>query len=49
MHSVVITPAFQRDADAAGLTGEEVLDIASAIAADPLAGDLMAGTGGPAS
>ena len=46
MHSVVLTPTFQRDADGAGLSDDEVMEIASAIAADPLAGDLMAGTGG---
>lgn len=46
MHGVVMTPTFERDANDAGLTDDEVFRIASAIAADPLAGDLMAGTGG---
>jgi hypothetical protein len=46
MHGVVITRTFQRDADDAGLTDDEVFEIAAMIAADPLAGDLMAGTGG---
>jgi len=46
MHSVVLTPVFQRDANDAGLSDDEVMEMASTIAADPLAGDLMAGTGG---
>jgi len=46
MHGVAITAIFQKNADAARLTDSEVLEIASTIAADPLAGALMAGTGG---
>ena len=46
MHSIVLTPAFQRDANTARLSDEEILDIASTIAADPQGGDLMRGTGG---
>jgi len=46
MHAVVRTPTFQRDARDAGLNDDDVLEIASTIAADPLAGDLMVGTGG---
>ena len=46
MHGIVLTPAFQRDAGNAGLTDDEIIEIAAVIADDPLAGDLMAGTGG---
>lgn len=46
MHGVVITSTFESDANGAGLSDEEIMEIASVIAADPLAGDLMAGTGG---
>ena len=46
MHGIVLTPTFQKQAERAGLSEAELFDIASAIAADPLAGDLMAGTGG---
>jgi hypothetical protein len=46
MHTVLLTPTFQRQADREGLSEDEVLEIASVIAADPLGGDLMAGTGG---
>lgn len=46
MHSVLLTPTFEKQAVAAGLSDDEVQAIASAIAEDPLAGDLMVGTGG---
>ena len=46
MHTVLFTSVFQRQAAAAGLTDDEVQNIAVAIAADPLSGDLMPGTGG---
>ena len=46
MHGVVLTSTFESDANGAGLSDEEIMEIASVIAADPLAGDLMAGTGG---
>jgi hypothetical protein len=46
MHSVLFTPVFQRDADDAGLSDDQVLEIATMIAANPMGGDLMAGTGG---
>jgi hypothetical protein len=42
----VRTSTFESDANSAGLSDEEIMEIASVIAADPLAGDLMAGTGG---
>jgi len=46
MHEVVLTPGFERDAKAAGLTDEAILEIAAVIAADPEGGDLIVGTGG---
>ncbi len=46
MHTVVMTMTFLRDAREAGLSDDEVLEIATTVAADPLAGDLMPGTGG---
>lgn len=46
MHGVVLTPTFERDAKDAGLSDDDVMEIASTIAVDPMAGDLMAGTGG---
>ena len=46
MHSIVITAHFQRGADRAGLSEEDVQRIVAVIAADPLKGDLIQGTGG---
>ena len=46
MQSVLLTSVFERQAKAAGLDDEALLDIATVIASDPLGGDLMAGTGG---
>ena len=46
MHTVLFTSVFQRQAAAAGLTDYEIQNIAVTIAADPLSGDLMPGTGG---
>jgi hypothetical protein len=46
MHSVVLTPTFQRQADRLRLLEEEVMAIVSEIASDPLAGDLIVGSGG---
>jgi hypothetical protein len=46
MHTVLLTPTFQRQSDREGLSEDEVFEMASVIAADPLGGDLMAGTGG---
>ncbi len=46
MHTVLFTSVFQRQATAAGLSEDEIQAIAVAIAADPLSGDLMPGTGG---
>lgn len=46
MHGVLATPTFEADARTAGLTDEEIQHIASVIAADPLAGALVPGSGG---
>ena len=46
MHTVLFTDPFLRDAKAAGLDDEELTNIALAIAADPMAGKLIRGTGG---
>ena len=46
MHTVLFTDPFLRDAKAAGLDDEELMNIASIIAADPTAGKLVRGTGG---
>jgi hypothetical protein len=46
MHAVIETPTYRRSAEQAGLTEDERTAIATLIAADPTAGDLMEGTGG---
>ena len=46
MQTVLATPTFERQAKDAGLTEEEVAEIVSALAADPLAGDTIQGAGG---
>ena len=46
MHGVVLTPTFEKQADRAGLSDEELMEIVAAIAADPMGGDLIVGTGG---
>ena len=46
MQAVLVTPTFERQAAKAGLTDDEVADIVAALAADPLSGDLIPGTGG---
>lgn len=46
MHTVLLTPTFERHAAAAGLDEDEIAAIVSTLAADPFAGDLIAGTGG---
>ena len=46
MQTVLLTPTFERQAKAAGLSEDDVAAIASTLAADPLMGDLVAGTGG---
>ncbi len=46
MQAVLLTSLFQRQADATGIDEEALQDIITTIARDPLAGDLMTGTGG---
>ena len=46
MQTVLVTPTFERQAAKAALSDEEVADIISALAADPLSGDVIPGTGG---
>ncbi len=46
MHSVVETHAFARDAAAAGMSEAEIDDLISYLAANPTAGEELAGTGG---
>lgn len=46
MQTVLFTPTFERQAERAGLSDEEKQDIAAVLAAEPLAGDLIKGSGG---
>jgi hypothetical protein len=46
MHCVSQIPAFVRAAKEAGMTEEEVDELVDYLAANPLAGDEMSGTGG---
>jgi hypothetical protein len=46
VHAVIETPAYLADADEAGMTEEERFAAGDIVAADPLAGDVMRGTGG---
>lgn len=46
MHTVIETPTFLSDYRRAGLSEHARLDIVGAIADDPLAGDVITGTGG---
>lgn len=46
MQTVVMTPLFLADAKAAGVEDDEIDAIATLIAADPQAGDVIVGTGG---
>jgi hypothetical protein len=46
MQTVIQTPTFLADAKAAGLDDSELAEIAATIAADPLIGDIIPGTGG---
>jgi hypothetical protein len=46
MHSVIETPSFLADAKDAGLSDEERMAIVDAIAADPMMGDEIKGSGG---
>jgi hypothetical protein len=46
MQAVIQTPTFLADAKAVGLDDTELAEIAATIAADPLVGDIISGTGG---
>lgn len=46
MHSVVETGAFLHDAKYIGMSEDERLDAVNTIAADPMIGEVMEGTGG---
>jgi len=46
MQTVIQTPTFLADAKAAGLDDAEPAEIAATIAANPLIGDIIPGTGG---
>ena len=46
MQTVLTTPTFERQARAAGLGEEEMTEIVSQIAAQPISGELIVGTGG---
>ncbi len=46
MQTVLTTPTFERQARAAGLDDEELTEIVSQIAAHPVSGELIVGTGG---
>jgi hypothetical protein len=46
VHTVIETAAFRRSAKAEGMTENEVLAAINLIAHDPLAGDLIVGSGG---
>jgi hypothetical protein len=46
MQTVLLTPVFLRQVTAAGLDEDDLQDIVTTIAQDPLCGDLIVGTGG---
>lgn len=46
MHTVVETPGYLASAKAEGMTAEELKAAVDAVAANPLAGDLIVGSGG---
>jgi hypothetical protein len=46
VQAVLLTSVFQKQVDRAKLSEDELMAIVSTIASDPLAGDLMPGTGG---
>jgi hypothetical protein len=46
MHGVLLTPTFERQMHAVGLSESELTDIVSWLAENPLGGDLVPGTGG---
>jgi hypothetical protein len=46
MHSVLLTPTFERHAKAAGISEDELEEIVVWLAENPLSGDLIPETGG---
>ena len=46
MQGVLTTPIFEADAADAGLSDDEIMGMVTWLAANPLAGAIMAGTGG---
>lgn len=46
MHAVILTSAFTTAAQAAGMSADEVDAVVALVSAEPMAGDLMQGTGG---
>lgn len=46
MHAVIQTPAFTTAAHEAGISADEVDAVVQTVSDDPMAGDVMAGTGG---
>ncbi len=46
MHAVILSATFLADCDDAGLSEEEVSKIVAVISSNPLAGDIITGTGG---
>ena len=46
MHTVVLTPTFLRQDRACGVDEGNIDDIVNVVALDPIAGDIIAGTGG---
>ncbi len=46
MHTVAETYAFRRQAEAAGMTEEEIDELVSFLSVNPMAGKAIPGTGG---
>ena len=46
MHGVLTTPIFEADAANAGLSDDEIMEMASWLSLNPFAGAIMRGTGG---
>ncbi len=46
MHTVIQTPTFLADCRNAGLSEDDLSEIVGAVSSEPLAGDLIPGTGG---
>lgn len=46
MHAVLLTPTFEKQAERAGLSDAEIQEIVSFLAANPMAGNVIKGSGG---